>query len=100
MNLFSTTAGQCIWNTGIQGAGLKGGNNMSAQSEPPRADAKRTPSGLGANPERTTCGPKADADFEKRTHSGPRATPRDLKANLGSAFGVHSGVRLGLVGTE
>ena len=38
MNLFSTTAGQCIWNTGIQGAGLKGGNNMSAQSEPQRAD--------------------------------------------------------------
>ena len=96
MNLFSNTAGQCIWNTGIQGAGLKGGNNMSAQSEPPRADAKRTPSGLRANPERTPYGPKADADFLK---ANPQRTPSELKANPGSALWVRSGVKLGLVGT-
>ena len=88
-------AWQCVWNE--QGAGLVGGNNregsasrMSAQSGPltksgPLADSERTQSGLLADPKRTHI-------FEKRTRSGP-------KANLGSAFGVRFGVRLGPVDT-
>ena len=81
-----------------KGRGLKGGNNragspsrMSAQSNPQELTLSRP----RADPERSPSGPKADAEFWK---ADPQQTPSELKANPGSSFGVHYGVRLGLVG--
>ena len=62
---------------------LSKGNPVEWTQSGPLVDSERTPSKPRADPKRTQF-------FEKQTQS-------ELKANLGFAFGVRSGVRLGLV---
>ena len=89
----------------IQGAGLKVVNNRAGsasrkivKSKSLRADVKQTPCGLRAD-ERTPSEPLADpkqTQIFKKTD--PQRTLRELKANPESAFGVRSGISMGLVG--
>ena len=61
-----------------RGGGLKAVTTWVRKVNSP----ERTPNGLRANPKRTPYGPKADADFYKADHSGPRANSKRTRGPL------------------